>query len=393
MTKRFLFLYLTKHSGHYAAAVAIDQALHRLDGRVESMMLDSFSHANPLLSKVTLRAYLAALKTAPEIWEWMYDNPDLKERTKKIRELLNRGNSKKLQRVLLSFDPDVVVCTQGFACGVIASWKRATGRRSPKLVGVLTDFVAHRYWADDQVDLYIAPNEETKQTLVSQGVLPQRVAVHGIPISNRISRPSDKASTLKGLGLKGDLPVILVMGGSLGLGPMKSVVRKLDKLPQPFEVIVVTGKNDELKERLLRKGNKLSRRRKLRHNTKIFGFIDNVPELMDIAEILISKPGGITTAEALAKRAPMIIINPIPGQEAKNAEYLLSHNVAVEAHSSGEVVEHVDEFLRNPAKLWRMREAAAALSRPHAADDAARRILDQVSSKKDHDLLRVADAL
>jgi hypothetical protein len=97
MRRRILFLYLTKHSGHYAAAVAIDEAVRRVDGRVESMLLDSFSHANPVLSKVTLKAYLAVLKTAPEIWEFMYDNPEFKERTKRIRELLNRGNSRKLQ--------------------------------------------------------------------------------------------------------------------------------------------------------------------------------------------------------------------------------------------------------------------------------------------------------
>src|SRR5271170_7670489 len=215
MTRRILFLYLTKHSGHYAAAVAIDEASRKLDGHVESMLLDSFSHANPVLSKVTLRAYLAALKTAPEIWEWMYDNPGFKVRTARIRELLNRGNSRKLQKVLDEFDPDVIVCTQAFACGVMASWKRATGRKSPLLVGVLTDFVAHRYWADPNVDLYIAPSEDTRQKLVSQGVPPERVAAFGIPTNESFQQPVDKEAVIKGLGLKSDLPKILVMGGSL----------------------------------------------------------------------------------------------------------------------------------------------------------------------------------
>jgi processive 1,2-diacylglycerol beta-glucosyltransferase len=369
MTRRILFLYLTKHSGHFAAAVAIENAVHRLDGHLETMLLDSFSHTNPVLSKVTLKAYLAALKAAPEIWEWMYDNPEFKERTKMIRGLLNRGNSRKLQRLLAEFRPDVIVCTQAFACGVIASWKRATGRQTPALVGVLTDFVAHRYWADDQVDLYIAPNEETKQTLVSQGVRPERVKVEGIPISDRFLRPVDKAAALKNLGLKADIPKILVMGGSLGLGPMKSVIRKLNKLPQPFDIIAVTGKNEELKERLMRRGVKL------RHHTKIFGFVENVHELMEIAEVIVTKPGGITTAEALVRRLPMIIINPIPGQEAKNTEFLLSQGVAVEAEDANDVMLYVDEFLRNPEKLRRMRQAAAALGRPQAADHAACGIL------------------
>jgi processive 1,2-diacylglycerol beta-glucosyltransferase len=150
---------------------------------------------------------------------------------------------------------------------------------------------------------------------------------------------------------------------------MKSVIRKLNKLPQPFDVIVVTGKNEELQDQLARKGPKL------RHTTKIFGFVENVQELMEISEIIITKPGGITTAEALVKRLPMIIINPIPGQEAKNTEYLLSQHVAVEAGNANDVMLFVDQFLRNPRKLWTMREAAAAVARPRSAENSAREIL------------------
>ncbi len=383
MTRRILYLYLTKHSGHYAAAVAVDEAVRRRNGRVESMLLDSFSHANPALSRVTLKAYLAALKAAPEIWEWMYDNPEFKERTKRIRDLLNRGNSRKLQTILTSFKPDVVVCTQAFACGVLASWKQRTGNRRPALVGVLTDFVAHRYWAHDEVDLYIAPNTATKATLVSQGVAPERVRVNGIPVNDRHLHASDKDVVYQSLGLKPGLPMILVMGGSLGLGPMKSVIRKLDKLPQPFYIVAITGKNEELKERLERKGQRL------RHPTKIFGFVENVFDLMDAAEMVVTKPGGITTAECLVKQLPMIIINPIPGQEAKNTEFLLSQGVAVQAEDANDVMLFVDEFLRNPEKLRRMHEAARTLGRPHAADDAARDILGLLTSKPETALAAV----
>ena len=375
MTRRVLFLYLTKHSGHYSAAIAVETAMRRLDAHVESMLLDSFSHANPVLSKMTLKAYLAALKTAPEIWEWMYDNAEFKERTARIRELLNRGNSRKLQKVLDEFDPDIIVCTQAFACGVMASWKRARGRKTPVLVGVLTDFVAHRYWADPDVDLYIAPSEDTRRNLISQGVPLERVAAFGIPTNERFQAAVNKEAVIKSLGLKPDLPKILVMGGSLGLGPMKSVIRKLNKLPQPFDIIVVTGKNGELQEQLARRGPQL------RHTTKILGFVENVNELMEIAEMIITKPGGITTAEALVKKLPMIIINPIPGQEAKNTEYLLSQNVAVEAEDANDVMLFVDEFLRNPRKLWAMREAAAALGRPRSAENAAREILKRLTER------------
>jgi processive 1,2-diacylglycerol beta-glucosyltransferase len=375
MKRRVLFLYLTKHSGHYAAATAVEQALRRIHPDTDSMLLDSFSHANPILSKVTLKAYLAMLKTMPEIWEYMYDNPEFQVRTQKIRDILNRGNSKKLQKVIAEFQPDMVVCTQAFACGVMASWKQATGRKSPLLVGVLTDFVAHRYWAHEQVDLYVAPNEETKQTLVNQGVTAERVIVTGIPISEKFDRPVDKAAVIQSLGLRPNLPKILLMGGSLGLGPMKSAIRKLDKLPQPFDLIAVTGKNNELRERLERKG------KKLRHPINIMGFVENVQELMEICEVVVTKPGGITTAECLVKQLPMIIINPIPGQEAKNSEFLLSQGVAVQAEDANDVMLFVDEFLRNPDKLRQMRAAAGKFSRPHAADNAAKALMHLLSTK------------
>jgi processive 1,2-diacylglycerol beta-glucosyltransferase len=372
---RILFLYLTKHSGHYAAAEAVEEAVRRFAPNAETRMLDSFKHANPTLSKVTLQAYLAILKAAPEIWEYMYDNPEFQKRTKKIRDLLNRGNSKKLESVLEEFQPDVVVCTQAFSCGVLASWKQRTGRETPVLVGVLTDFVAHRYWAHDKINLYVAPNETTKATLISHGVAPSRIRVTGIPIRRRYTQIANKNALITQLGLRPDLPKILVMGGSLGLGPMKAVIRKLDKLPQPFDIIAVTGNNALLHEQLERRG------RKLRHPTAILGFVENVNELMDVADMIVTKPGGITTAEALVKRLPMIIINPIPGQEAKNTEYLLSHGVAVHAEDANDVVLFVDEFLRNPEKLRQMRAAAEVLGRPLAADLAAREVLQLWSGK------------
>jgi processive 1,2-diacylglycerol beta-glucosyltransferase len=307
----------------------------------------------------------------------MYDNPGFQKRTKKIRDLLNRGNSRKMERILNEFRPDVVVCTQAFACGVLASWKQAKNLQRPALVGVLTDYVAHRYWAHDKVDLYLAPNEEPRNTLVAQGVAPVRVKVHGIPVSRRFTEPVDKAAVTKALGLRPDLPKVLVMGGSLGLGPVKGVVRQLDKLPQPFDLIVVAGKNRDLMKQLRRKGQRL------RHRAAILGFAENVHELMEVADVVVTKPGGITTAEALIKQLPMIIINPIPGQEQKNTAFLLAHGVAVQAKRAPDVAHYVDEFLRNPALLQRMRVAACALGRPDSSRHAAEEIihLTQVSAR------------
>jgi processive 1,2-diacylglycerol beta-glucosyltransferase len=140
-------------------------------------------------------------------------------------------------------------------------------------------------------------------------------------------------------------------------------------LPQPFHILAITGQNEKLQESLTRKGAKL------RHPTKIFGFVDRIHEFMEIAEVIVTKPGGITTAEALVKRLPMIIINPIPGQEAKNSDFLLRHGVAVQAEDANDVMLYVDDFFRNPEKLRKMRAAAVHLGRPRAAAQAAEAIL------------------
>jgi processive 1,2-diacylglycerol beta-glucosyltransferase len=200
--------------------------------------------------------------------------------------------------------------------------------------------------------------------------------VTGIPIAASFAQTGNKNAALKNLGLKADVPKIVVMGGSLGLGPIKSVIRKLDTLPQPFDMIVVTGKNKRLRYALL------DRRRPRRHMTKVLGFVENMHELFELAEVLVTKPGGITTAEALSKHVPMIIINPIPGQEEKNAQFLLAHHAAVHAVKAGDVAQYADEFLRDPERLRRLRDGARALGRPQAAQDAARAILEVLAAKR-----------
>lgn len=211
---------------------------------------------------------------------------------------------------------------------------------------------------------------------MGQGVKADRIRVTGIPIAPSFAQPGNKDIALKNLKLKPDVPKIVVMGGSLGLGPIKSVIRKLDALPQPFDIIVVTGKNKRLRDDLLK------RRRPRRHTTKVLGFVENIHELIEVAEVLVTKPGGITTAEALSKHVPMIIINPIPGQEEKNARFLLAHQAAVQAVKAGDVARYVDGFLHDPEKLRRLRRGARALARPHAAQDAAYAILEVLAAKR-----------
>jgi processive 1,2-diacylglycerol beta-glucosyltransferase len=376
MKKRVMLCYLTEGSGHHSAALALEQAMRRADAHVETMSLDPFAYANPILAKVVLKTYMSVIKTTPEIWDYLYDNQDVKQKTSKIRELFHRANSSKLDQLLRSFQPHVAVCTQAFSCGVMADWKNANKSEMP-LVGVLTDFVAHSYWGNPEVDLYLAPSRDTAENLIAQGVMPERIRVTGIPIRPVFARELDRAKTIEKLDLDPDLPKILVMGGSQGLGPVKSIIRKLDKLPHRFEILAVCGLNKKLIESLENKRDTLT------HPLYVFGFVENMDELMDISAFAITKPGGLTTAEALAKRLPLIITRPIPGQEMKNTEFLLRHKVAAMSLTASEVAELAEDFLSHPQKLREMRERMEPLRKPHAAEDGAREILRLLTSRRD----------
>ncbi|MBM3890264.1 MAG: hypothetical protein FJ388_14210, partial [Verrucomicrobia bacterium] len=368
MPKRILLFYLTEGSGHHAAALAVRAALLKEDPALSIAAYDSFSYANPILAKIVLKTYLGVLKTTPGLWEWMYDNPRFKDRTSGIRELLSRRNANRLETLLNEFNPDVIACTQAFSCGVMADYKMRTGAATP-LAGVVTDFVAHRYWAHGQVNLYSVPTVATRNALIATGVSPEKVQVTGIPVDPVYNEQPDRATLCDTLGLRRDTTKLLIMGGSQGMGPMHTILKRLDKIRRPLEFIIVCGINERMRARLE------ELRPRLRHPTHVYGFAQNIPELMSIADLLVTKPGGMTTSEALVKRLPMIIINPIPGQEKRNTEFLLDAQVAVQAETAYELPPLVEQLVSRPDKLAVMRARCEPLRRPNAAQDIAAAML------------------
>ncbi len=371
MRKRILFFYLTRGSGHHAAAKAIVDALGTLDPSVETMSLDAFGYSNPVLAKVVLKTYLGVIRTAPEVWDFLYDNERVMKRIAKVRDRFNRATSEKLRKLIESYRPDCIVCTQAFSCTVVANYKEKHHSKVP-LVGILTDFVAHRYWGNPQTNLYVAPTRDTAIALLAQGVNRERIRDYGIPIKPEFAKEIDKSKLTRSLGLVPAVPKIVVMGGSRGLGPMKQVVGRLDRIPKPFELIVICSLNRKLFKQLK------ERAPRLRHPMKVYGFVNNMTEWMTVADILVTKPGGLTTAEALVKQAPMVICNPIPGQEEKNTQFLLANGVAVRADQPRELARVVQGLLESPDPLERMRRNSAALSKPNAAMDSAREILNLI---------------
>ena len=370
---RVLLLYISEVSGHHQATIAIESALKILRPDVEVLNLNAFNYTNPFTEKIVNRLYLGVIKRTPGIWDYLYDNPSVIESTQKIKEAIHKHNSPKFKRLFDEFRPDAVVCSQAFPCGMAADFKKRYNSSIP-LVGVLTDYAPHSYWIYDTVDYYIAPSEEVKDRFIRKGVPSDRIKVYGIPISPKFSLKHNKEELAKKFGLNPNRPIILAMGGGQGLGPLNKIVSAFKKIRINSQLAVVAGSNKKLYRKLERKAKS--------HPKKIFlyGFINNIDELMEIANIIITKAGGLTTAEAFCKGLPMVIIKPLPGQEEINTTYFLSKGAAVKITDDKLILQFLQDLLSNPSMLKAMREAALKISKPYASLDIGKLILELCST-------------
>lgn len=368
-SKRILLMYISLNSGHHSASLAIEEALKESAARVEILNINALNYTNPILEKIIIKTYIGLIKRTPEVWEYLYDNPQVLKNTRKLRNLIHRFNSLKLKTLLNDFKPDAVACTQAFPCGMVADYKK-TYKVDLPLLGILTDYAPHSYWLYDEVDVYIVSCEEAKDKLIKNGIPPEKIKTWGIPISPKFNRWHRREDIFNKLNLNPSLPTVLIMGGGRGFGPIEEVMLSLAKITRAIQILVVTGTNRRLLKWLHKKGLHL------KNETHVFGYVNNIEELMEISTLVITKPGGLTTAEALCKNLPMVIANPIPGQEANNTRFLLNAGVAVRAKNKEELIILTEELLNNPAKLEQMRDAAKIYSKPNAAVEAAKLLLE-----------------
>lgn len=371
MRRRVLLCYITARSGHYQAARALEQAIRRLNPEVETLAIDAFGYLNPVLARIVDRTYLSVIQKAPEIWDYLYDNPKVVKRSDAFRTLLHRYDSPRLHGLLEDFKPDVIACTQAFPCGLVADYKEEQGVSTP-LYGILTDFSPHAYWVHPQVNGYIVPAEESRQWLLDRRVESAKVHTLGIPIDPVFSETPDAAAIGRRLQLAPGIPVILMMGGGQGLGPILETVDQMDQMDQlshSFQLLVIAGTNESLYHRLI------TRAPAYRHSVRVFGHVDFIADLMSVSSLIITKPGGLTTAEALAKGLPILALHPIPGQEAKNAAFLVKEKAARLVKDFGALAPAVQQLLDHPDEMASMASHSKRLGKPHAAQDAARLVL------------------
>ncbi len=366
--RRIILMYISEVSGHHSATLAIESALRSLEPGVEILNLNAFNYTNPVSEKIVNKLYMGVIKRTPKVWDYLYDNQAVVRRLERIKKFVHSMNSPKLKKLFAQFNPDVVACSQAFPCGMVADYKRAYGSSLP-LVAVLTDYVPHSYWLYDNVDYYVAPCEEVAGRLAEKGIPPGKIKAFGIPFDYRFNVPIDAVAVKGSLGFDEHVPVVLVMGGGQGLGPIETIVDSLDRAAARLQVIIVTGSNKLLYRKLKRREGRFAKK------TVLYGYASNINELMTVSELIITKPGGITTAEALCKRLPMVIVQPIPGQEVNNTVYLTECGAAVRVDDPRQVGAVVADLVHRREKYRSMRAAAERIAKPTASVDTARFLL------------------
>jgi processive 1,2-diacylglycerol beta-glucosyltransferase len=358
---RILIATVTAGGGHLQAAAALDEAWTAAHPSDDVKRVDLLDLVPKLQRKVYAEGYVKLIAHAPELYELFFNKTDNPKRLRELgtfRRRFAEHTNRKFVRLVKQFAPDVVLCTHFLPLEVLGALTNKDGHTPPFVVCVVTDFEAHALWMEPAVDLYCVAAEETKARLVARKIDRERIAVTGIPIAARFSASIDAPAVRRRYGLRDDLPTVLVLGGGFGMGPMAEILDSLDATERDFQTVVVAGRNEALRRDLAGRDRK--------HPTHVLGFVSNMHEMMTVADLIISKPGGLTTAEAMALGKPMFILNPIPGQEAANSDFLLERGAAAKANRVEDLPFRIDRLLGS-SKLTDMAAAARAIGKPGAA--------------------------
>jgi processive 1,2-diacylglycerol beta-glucosyltransferase len=360
-------------AGHLRAAEAIEKALLIRGLASEVQHLDVLRYTNNVFRRLYSKAYIDLVNKAPEVLGWLYDHFDVPGRNENARVAFDRLNTVPFINLLNKFQPDVAICTH-FLPSEIISWLKSQNRVKNLNAVVVTDLDVHAMWLSRYIEQYFVAMEETKVHLVALGVPKRNVTVSGIPIDPVFAETKDSRMMRCKHDLDEDRFTILVSAGGFGVGPLEHIIQALSGLSRSAQVVVVCGSNEELRARLQRVMRKFTKRPGVEFH--LLGFTSEMDELMAASDLFVGKPGGLTTSEALSKGMPMVVINPIPGQEERNSDHLLEEGIAIRCNNLPALAYKIDRLIDEPGKLHLMRGNALALGKPLAAFTIVDRLIE-----------------
>ena len=357
-------------AGHVRAAEAVKVAAEKNFPDFEAVHIDVMSMVGEIFRKLYAEAYLSLVENHPSLWGIIYKKSD-KQKTdsalNKLRRVVERLNTKQFVGKLKEMNPDRVVCTH-FLPAELLSRLRKNGEFSHPVWVQVTDFDIHSMWIQSDVTGYFVANDEVAYRMADRGIAKETIFVTGIPIMPAFNQSLSREECAREVGIDLKKKTILMMSGGYGVGGIDLLAERLLKIDGDFQIVALAGKNEDLLESL----KKLQER----YPGKLFpmGFTRTIERLMAVADFAITKPGGLTTSECLAMGLPMVIVSPIPGQEERNADYLLENGVALKAYDGAGLEFRIRLLLADSERVKQMSERARRLGKP----DAAQRVLEKV---------------
>jgi processive 1,2-diacylglycerol beta-glucosyltransferase len=372
MFQKALILSASAGAGHVSAARALEKAFLEVGAAREVRNLDTLEHTNPVFRSLYSKAYIDMVNKTPELLGWFYDHMDDVNLDPRPRLEFDKLNCRPFMKLVERYQPDIVVCTH-FLPAEIISWMKSEGKVATRQSVVITDFDVHAMWLCPYYEQYFVALEETRVHLEKLGVPHGKVTVSGIPIDPAFARPKNKVAMRTKHGLDTELTTILLSAGGFGVGPVETALASLWELRHPAQVVAVCGRNHALKARL--ESLVAAQQSDSRLKCVVVGHTDVMHEYMAASDLILGKPGGLTTSEALASGLVFVIVNPIPGQEERNSDHLLEEGVAIRCNNPPVLAYKIDELIDHPARLAAMRENALRLGRPRAAFTIVERLL------------------
>ena len=372
---KVLILSVTAGYGHHATAKAVSDMLLRKGAQVETV--DIYQYMSRVVQQTIDKGYLLTSKRTPDLYRVCYGLAENRGQgffnASKINiiNIVNALGASKFARVVNDFEPDAIVCTHVFAAQLMDEMKKR-GKVTAPVVGIVTDYTIHPFWEDvPRVEYIVTASELLTHLAVKRGIARERLLPIGIPIHPKFMNPISREDAAARLGVDPARPTVLMMGGSMGYSNNKKLIAQLQTVGLPLQLLAVCGNNEKQLKQLLKMKPKLDGPCTLLP----YGFVDNVEVMMSAADCIVTKPGGLTVSEALAKSLPMILVDPIPGHEERNVEFLTNNGISSLVTKTFPIDEAIYHLFTNPKRLTTVRETMRAISHPDATETLAEFVL------------------
>ncbi|MBQ3114673.1 MAG: glycosyltransferase [Clostridia bacterium] len=364
---KVLILSVTAGQGHHQCGMAVSEYLKSKN--VECKMVDCLSYINKILGESVSQGYLLSTHYSPVTYGKIYRMAEKKEPQSPLSlpKLTVNLLAKKLEKYCYNYNPDLILCTHVWASQLVTEFQYL----KVPTIGIITDFTIHPFWEDTCMDYYVTASELLENQARKKLGSTANVLPFGIPISTKFANRTPKQEAREKLGFK-DKTTVFIISGSMGFGHIEKQITALDSLKKDFQIVSVCGRNERAKKHI----DKL----KLTKDIYNFGYVNNIDLLMDASDIIITKPGGLTTSEALVKGLPMILMAPIPGQEDRNAEFFLNNGVALMITDTFPIDECLFHILYNNDRLSMMKTAIEKMAKPNSAKMLGDFIIETINS-------------